>query len=101
MLSVLARLDPEMETLQRDRSAPASLSLLHRPLALLGGGEVENSGESGVGLVGLMCGKVFRLTLQTTATPGSMSKLTISTTFLDCSRLFLHFSILVISGETL
>ena len=53
----LARPDLEMETLQRDLSAPASLSLLHRPLALLGGGEVENSGESGVGLVGPMCGE--------------------------------------------
>ena len=53
----LARLDPEMETLQRDRSAPASLSLLHCHLALRGGGEAENSGGSAVGLVGPMCGE--------------------------------------------
>ena len=45
MLSASARLDPETERLQRDRSVPASLSLALGPLSLLGGGGVENSGE--------------------------------------------------------
>ena len=45
--SSLATLDPETETLLRDQSAPASLSLALDPLSLLGGEAVENSGESG------------------------------------------------------
>jgi len=49
--SLLVRLDPEMETLQHDQSAPVSLSLWLDPLSLLGGGGAENSGESGEGLM--------------------------------------------------
>ena len=48
---VLVRPDLEMETLQHDRSVPASLSLLLGPPLLLGGGGAENSGESGEGLM--------------------------------------------------
>ena len=56
---VLVRPDLEMETLQHDRSVPASLSLLLGPPLLLGGGGAENSGESGGDLGGPTYGEAL------------------------------------------